>query len=231
MASPTRNRIWDRGLGVLNTDRDEKTNTITASLGDEVQGADISDNAEWWQHIGFASRPSKPEQGVAGPQVVALCASDGDVCIASRDVRCHGIYGALDYGETCLFAGGEDGTGQARVLLKKDGGIHLYTRRGNTPSGAGMVVQLDAQNNAIRLLNGSGFGLIIDADGVRVTAGANGGGLTVGADGGVKLIAKQQVQVDGATVLLGSVAVPVVNAALKGPTGITAVPSVKVLIE
>lgn len=234
MGATNRNVIWDRGLGVLNTVRDAVTNTILAMLGDEVAGASDSDDAEWWQHIGFASRPSKPEAGKAGPQVVVLRGSDHDACIASRDVRCHGLYGSLNYGETCIYAGGEDGTGQARVLLKADGGIHLYTRKGNTPSGVGMMVQLDAQNGAIRLVNDLGYGIIIDADGVKITAG--GAGITLaGSGGGIKVIGTGEVQVDGGKVVIGSMVVPVVNNALRGLGGVAgacvASPSSKVFIE
>lgn len=229
MAARSLGTIWDRGIGILNTVRDAVTNTILAQLGDEVAAQDISDNAEWWQQIGFASRPSKPERGKAGPQSIILRGAQRDACIASRDVRCNAVYGSLDYGETCIFAPGEDGTGQARALLKNDGGVHLYTRVGNSTGGAGMVVQLDAQSNAIRLVNGAGYGIVIDESGITLTAGES--ALTLSSDGSVKLVGKATTQVDGASIVIGSVAVPVANSAVRGPSGLVAQASLKVLIE
>lgn len=223
--------VWDRGLGILNTVRDTVTNTILAMLGDEEGDVTESAAAEWWQHIGFASRPSKPEKGKGGPQAVCLVGGDRDACIASRDTRCNALYAALDYGEFCVYAPGEDGTGQGRIFGKKDGSVFLYTRQGNSPAGAGMTIGIDATQNRITLLNASGFGIIIDDAGVRITAGGSGAGLTLGSTGAVTLAGTGQTQIDGATVLLGSVAVPAVNAAVRGPTGISAAPSPKVLIE
>lgn len=224
--------VWnvvERGLQILNTTREAVTNTILATLGDENGTVTDSADSEWWQHIGFASRPSKPEKGKGGPQAVLVRAGDRDACIASRDTRCNPIYGALDYGEFCVYAPGYDGLGQARVFGKKDGSLFLYTRVGNSSNGAGMTVSLDATNNRLTAINGAGFGLIVDESGVTLTAGQ--ASLRLGADGTVSLVGTAQTQVDGATVVLGSVAVPVVNSAVKGPTGIAASPSAKVLIE
>lgn len=223
--------IWQRGLDVLNTVVDSTTKVITAMLGDSTNEETTSANAEWWQHVGFASRPSKPTKGSASAQCVVLKASDVDAVIASRDVRGEAIKGNLSYGETCIYASGEDGTSQGRILLKTDGSVNLYTRVGNTDGGAGMVIMLTPSTNTISLVNGLGYGIIIDADGVKITAGGSGSGLTLNANGSVKLIGTGQTQIDGSTVLLGSVAVPVVNAALHGPTGISGAPSLKVLIE
>ena len=64
------------------------------------------------------------------------------------------------------------GNGQARALFKADGSIHLYTRKGNTAAGVGMTIQLDAASGAIRMLNDKGYGIIIDADGIKITTGA-----------------------------------------------------------
>jgi hypothetical protein len=222
--------IWNRGLDVLATAIDATTRTITAMLGDAVGEETISSNAEWWQPQGFASRPSKPTKGRPSAQVVLLRGSDVDACIACRDLRCQDIYGSLDYGETCIFAPGEDGTGQARILLKKDGGIHLYTRQGNTSGGAGMTIQVDAANNTIRLLNGNGHGIIIDATGVRITA--KDAGITVSSGtGNIVVAGKGDVSMDGGNVLLGmgsSPPVPAVTNVIHGATGVSGVASSKV---
>lgn len=229
MGALTPGTLWKRGLDVLNTVVDATTKTITAMLGDAVGEETSSANAEWWQHVGFASRPSKPTKGQPSAQVVTLTASDEDAVIASRDVRGQVIYGALSHGETCIYASGEDGASQGRVLLKTDGSINVYTRAGNTSGGAGMAIMVTPATNTISLVNGLGFGIIISEVGLKFTAGDS--AISLNADGSIKITAKGQAQIDGATVVLGSIAIPLVNAALKGPTGIAGVASLKVLIE
>ncbi len=229
MASRTVYNLIARGVSVIGTTRDALTNTVLALLGSDTGKLTESSSAEWWQHTGFASRPAKPDPSVGGPQAVIVRGADVDACIASRDTRCHGLYASLDYGEFCVYAPGYDAKGQARVLGKANGNLAMYTRVGNDPAGAGMTVQLDAQNNAVTILNGLGFGLIVDANGITLTSGK--ASLTLGADGTVSLVGMGQTQIDGTTIVLGSKAVPVANAALHGPTGISGAPSLKVIVE
>lgn len=218
--------VWDRGLGILATIRDSATNTILAMLGDEEGDVTESTDAEWWQHIGFASRPSKPERDKGGPQAIILRSTDRDCVIGSRDVRCHPLYENLDYGETCVYASGETGTGQGRMFLKKDGGVHLYTREGNSAGGAGMTVSLDPQSNRVMAINAKGYGLVIDDDGITLTAG--GASVTLKANGNVSVVGTGMTLLDGAGIMIGSKAV---LTAVRGPTGVSASPSPKVLIE
>lgn len=217
------------GLDILSSTLSATTKAILLQTGDAVKEGTDADAVEHWQHIGFASRPAKPEAGKKAAQCVVLKTSDRDVAIASRDLRGLDLYGSLDHGESCVYAAGADGNAQARVLLKKDGSISLYTRKGNTSSGAGMVIQVDAQNGAIRLINDKGYGIIIDGDGVKLTSRA--AGLSLGADGKVSLVGKGQTQIDGASVMLGSAGVVGVNSALTGVTGVSGKASVKVVIE
>lgn len=217
------------GLDVLSTAISATTKKITAQIGDAVTQRVDSSDVEWWQHVGFASRPAKPVAGRAAAQAVVLKTSDRDAAVASQDLRGLELYGNLDHGEFCVYASGEDGNGQARIFGKKDGSLHLYTRKGNTSAGAGMSIQIDPTAGAIRLINDLGYGIIIDADGVKITAG--GSGLTLNASGSAKLVAKGKMQVDGAGIVLGSAAVPGVNSALTGVTGVSGKASLKVLIE
>lgn len=228
--------LWDRGISILNSLRNEKTNTLTVNLGDDEGSITESSGAEWWQHIGFASRPSKVTQDenerkkVGGPQAVVFRGSDRDCVIASRDTRTHSLYANLDYGETCVFAPGYDGKAQGRIFLKKDGSIHMYTRAGNSSSGSGMTVSLDATNNRATLINGKGFGLIVDEDGVTLTAGD--AALVLKASGSISLTGKASTVIDGSSIILGAMATPTpVSYALRGPTGATGAPSLKVKIE
>lgn len=229
MKPPTISGIVHVGLDILTTVVNASTKRILAQTGDVVKDATDSDGAEWWQHVGFASRPPKPQAGKQAAQAVVLKTSDRDVVIGSVDQRGLALYGNLDHGESCLYAAGEDGEAQARVLLKKDGSINLYTRKGNTNSGAGLIVQIDAVNGAIRLINDKGYGIIIDSDGVKITSGS--ACLTLDSSGNARLIGKGQAQVDGSGIVLGSAAVLGVNSALTGVTALDGKPSTKVLIE
>ncbi|HVH44838.1 MAG TPA: hypothetical protein VM925_20935, partial [Labilithrix sp.] len=168
MAAPDLRGLIQAGFDVLTTTVDKVTKKITAQLGSVVGKTTDTDGAEWWQHYGLATRPPKPEAGKAAAQAVVVRMGDHDICIASQDLRGLELYGALDHGETCLYSAGADGNGQARVLLKKDGSVSLFTKQGNAAGGTGMIIQLDAGGNAIRLLNASGNGIIIDADGIKL---------------------------------------------------------------
>lgn len=123
------------GIDVLKTTVNAVTSTITAQIGDVVSQSVTSQDAEWWQHVGFASRPPAPSAGVSACQTVALRRSDRDACIASRDIRGQAIYGNLSDGETCLYAGGPKATGQAKVFLRSDGSASLVTTDTNTSLG------------------------------------------------------------------------------------------------
>lgn len=219
--------LFKIGRDILTTTVNAATKKILCQLGSVTEETTSADNVEWWQHVGFASRPPKPVAGKTAAQSITFSASDHDVCFASQDLRGLELYGSLGFGETCIYAPGEDGAAQARVLLKKNGSISLYTRVGNTSDGAGMILQLDPENDAIRITNGAGYGLIIDADGVRIFSGDK-AALTLSSGGTCSLVATQQCQVDGSSIVLGSVAVPVVNSVCVGPAGIAAAASTKV---
>lgn len=219
--------LIDIGLDILTTSV-ASTGRIIAQVGDVVSGAVYYNSVEWWQHVGYASRPPKPVAGKKAAQAVLLKTSDRDVIVASVDQRGLDLYVGLDFGESCMYAAGEDGNAQGRIFIKKDGSIHLYTRKGNTPDGAGMTIQVDPTNGAIRLLNDQGYGLIVDADGITLTSGN--ASLVLGADGKIELIGKGTCQIDGSGICLGSNAVPGVNSALTGATGLVGVASTKVLI-
>jgi hypothetical protein len=234
MAAPDLSGLIHFGYNVLRTTVADKTKKILAQLGDvggpnsDDPASTDSDNADWVQHVGFASRPSKAVPPDAA-QVVVIRGGDRDTCIASQDLRGLELYGQLKEGESCVYAPGEAGKGQARALFKADGSIHLYTRKGNTESGKGMTIQMDAAAGAIRMLNDLGHAIIIDESGITLTVGE--AALVLGSDGSATLTGTGATQVDGKTVVLGSNVLPVVNSALKGPTGVAGVASLKVLIE
>lgn len=206
-------------------------NTIMLQVGDANAGESHADEAELWQHVGLASRPSPPTGSGANKeaaQAVMIRLSDYDVVLATRDTRFQDIYGNLRDGETCLYATGSDGKGQARTILKHDGSINLYTKLGNSPTGKGMGIFIDPNNDRISIVNSKGYGIIINEDGALVTAKDS--ALKLDGSGSASLIGKGRVQVDGGSIVLGAVAVPGVNNALTGPTGIAGIASTKVFI-
>lgn len=169
------------GINVLKTTVDTTTKTILAQLGDVI-GSDVEgDNAEWWQHVGFSSRPSNPVAGVSAAEAIGIRASDRDLCFGSRDLRSQGIYGSLSDGETCVWAGGSDGAAQGRILLKANGNVSVYTAQGNVAGGPSVTMQANADgsinlasqygaiqisNAGIKLMFGNSSGIQCDANGV-----------------------------------------------------------------
>jgi hypothetical protein len=232
MGRQTLSSVFQVGLDILSTVRDTVTKTILANLGDVVTEQSESDEAEWWQHVGFASRPSKADKTAhVAAQCVTLRTGGRDAVIASRDLRGQTLAGNLQPGETCIYASGDSGTAQARILLKADGSINLYTREGNTESGGGMAIMLTPSSDTISIVNSAGFGLVISPDGVKLTAGD--AGLTLDASGGIKLVGTATTQIDGTTIALGANPAmnPATNSVLTGLVGMTGKPSLKVLSE
>lgn len=227
MASPTLAGMFAVGIDVLATVVSSTTKLITAQLGDVFRNLAETDEAEWWQHVGFASRPSLPKPGEAACQALALRQGGRDVLFGSRDKRGADLAGSLKDGETCVYAAGADGKSQGRILLKADGSVSVFTRKGNDPKGVGMCISVEPKTDSITIVNSAGHGLKIDSDGVKIFA--NGAAAVVlGADGSVVVNGSSHVVVDGTAILLGAGATPA-SLALSGPP--PGKPSVKVLVE
>jgi hypothetical protein len=111
---------FNPGADVLGTTQNEQ-GTLLAQTGDVVGEEAHSDGAEWWQHVGFASRPAKAKAGESACQAVTLEQGSNDVCIASRDIRGAALYGRLGEGESCVYAGGPDNAGTCKVTLYNAG--------------------------------------------------------------------------------------------------------------
>jgi hypothetical protein len=204
---------------VLTSTKDETTGTLTYQLGDAINAEVVSDGAESWSHFGFASRPSEVEPSEEdAPQSISIARSDRDLVIAERDVRGQQIYGNLKAGETCLYAAGKDTTGQARILLKQDGGINLYTKFGNAEGGDGIAILLNAQDDSITLTNSQGVGIRISNDGVQI----------IGKGGSAGIVVSDKIELSSDTIqvpnlnVLGGLAVGAGGLNVGGPTTLTA---------
>lgn len=172
----------DIGHDVLGTSINTKNGAISAQLGDSVSSEAIAEEAEWFQHVGFASRPSKAEPGKSACQVLSMERTDRDVCFASRDVRYSSAYGALGEGETCLYATGPNGTGTGLVALSDDGqsaSVTLSVKQGNS-SGANPVSIAVSTDGKITLTSGSAK-ITIDQSGSVTIEGTS---INLGALGG-----------------------------------------------
>jgi hypothetical protein len=124
------------GEDLLSTRRDAASNTIFAQTGDVVAEEAQGQECEFWQHVGFCSRPPQAVQGKTCAQAVTVRGSQRDAVVASRDLRAQEMYGLLSEGETCLYAAGKDGNSQARILLKDDGSINFVTTEADKDSGS-----------------------------------------------------------------------------------------------
>lgn len=211
MASPDLRGFIQSGLDILTTTVNSVTKKILAQLGDVHRESTDSDNAEVWQQVGFASRPAKPHPGKQAAQAVTIKAGDYDIVIATQDLRGLELYGQLDHGETCLYAPGEDGNAQGRVLLKKNGSINIFTKKGNAPNGAGMGIFVNPEDGSIAIAGPDGAAVILGSDS-SVKVFNSGGSIQIGADGACKVTSTVKMSISAPSIVLGgSVAAPVVN--------------------
>lgn len=183
------------GIGILRTFIAD-TKAIMAQTGDAATGEVEADNVTWMQHVGLISRPPKPVAGKQSAEAVSLRFHDHDVIVASRDLRGLELAGQLGEGETCIYAAGPDGQGQARLLVKGDGAIAMYALKGNAPGGDSVTMQLlpsgeihlagpfgglSITDGKVTMMTGAGAGVQLDASGVSLL------GQTIVANGSVVL--------------------------------------------
>jgi hypothetical protein len=166
---PSVQQMIQVGLDVLGTTVDAAAKIIRANIGDVTHEDSEFDAAEWWQHVGFASRPRKPEPGKQSAQVVTVRRSDFDACISSRDVRDGAVFSDLNHGETAIYAMGGDGAGTARVFLRADNTIEIKNVNASItvkPSGEIVIknatgnVTLDASGKVALGLAAPQFGVV-----------------------------------------------------------------------
>lgn len=156
----------EEGLDVLGTSVNDKNGAVSAQLGDAVSQEAVAEDAEWFQHVGFASRPARATPGKSSCQVLSLERTGRDVCYASRDLRKAPPYGALGEGETCLYANGPNGTGTATAELRDDGtdaSVVLSVRQGNASNGGAVRVELSSDGK-VTITAGSAS-VVVDASG------------------------------------------------------------------
>lgn len=188
---------------------------------DRMQGAEILARVR----SGLSSLPPKgTEVLIAFPRGMETKPGAGVIIAELSRVQNTATYGNLAENELCLAPGSADAI--ARILMKANNSINLYTK---TPANKGMLISMDPSTDTISIVNSKGYGIIIDPTGIKLTAKDS--GIQLGDDGNSKFISKKQTQIDGATIMLGSVGVPGANSAIHGPAGMAGIASLKVLIE
>ncbi len=153
-------------LDVLGTSVNDKNGAISAQTGDSVSQESVAEEAEWFQHVGFASRPARAEPGKSACQVLTVERTGRDVCYASRDIRRAPPYGALGEGETVLFASGPNNQGTGCVELRDDGtdaSVLLYVRQGNVAGGEKVRVEVTS-SGVVNIVAGQAS-VVVDAAG------------------------------------------------------------------
>jgi hypothetical protein len=128
---------------IVGSQRDEETNSITCQLGSAENQETELENCELWQQYGFVSRPPNASAGPDGAtQALAFHTSGHPTILATKDHRSQELYGKMKPGSACIFATGENGTGMARILVKGNGDIVLFTTEDNTETGAGTYFKI-----------------------------------------------------------------------------------------
>lgn len=122
-------------INILNTSLSDGDNTILAQLGDVINNQSYYNDAQWMQHVGFASLPPVAVAGQSASEAMIYHTTERDYVFASRDYNSQNKYGSLQPGETCLYGAGTDGKAQGKCLINKDGQIILSTTTTNTDSG------------------------------------------------------------------------------------------------
>ena len=204
------------GFDVLAMSVDATTGALLAQTGDAVSGQADGNGAEWWQHVGFSSRPSPPTAGQPAAQGISIKRSDHDLVIASRDIRALNSIGNLKDGETVIWATGANGMGQGKVLLKQDGSVTMFTTDSNAPGGNAVMWRISPTGLQFAAPWGT---LAFDKYGFRVTT-AGGQSMNLGAVGGLPgplaaltgyfTISAGLVKLDAPLVLLGPSTSPLV---------------------
>jgi len=188
--------LFQLGADILSSRIDRVTRKVLLQIGNVAGEVAEGDNVEQIQHNGFVSRPPNPEAGKKASQAFIIRRGDHDVSIAEQDLRGLELAGELGPGETCVYAAGADGKGQARLLLKGNGAIAMYALEGNEPGGASVTVQclpsgeiniagpfggMQVKDGKLTIMSGSSAGVQLDANGVSLL------GQTIIANGSVVL--------------------------------------------
>ena len=172
---------------VLTTSLNSKNGALSAQIGDSTSSDVTSDEAEWFQHVGFASRPSLSEAGKPSCQALTIETTGRDVCYASMDLRGTTTYGSLNNGETCIYANGPNGGGTGIVILKdegRDASVEMSVKRGN--SSAGVKVRVVVASDGTVTIESGATSITLDA--ATGSVSIEGSSISLGGLGGLPVV-------------------------------------------
>ena len=239
MPAPSIEDIFNIGASIMGSSVNDKNNTISMTTGDAVIKEITGPKTQFWQHCGFASRPALAAPGIGAAQSINIVRANGDISIASRDLRDQQIYGNLGPGDTCVYGTGATGLGQARVMVSgNDGSVTLSTTTDgsngvgkNTDAGVGVYLRIDTDKLQFTAPWGS---LVFDRTGFHIKTSSGAGFdlinmpaslVAFGGNCQAKITASQ-ITMDAPTVFLGpsvtnggSAYMPAVYGVVPGPVG------------
>ena len=156
MPPSQREDTFSLGVDILGTRQNER-GTMLAQTGDVIGEGVSSVDAEFWQHVGFASRPAKAVVGKDACQAITINTGSADVVIATRDLRANALIGTLKEGDTLIYAAGPANAGTAKLLLSGDGSVTV------TAGGTTVVIKGDSvavNSGKVNLGNGAAEGVV-----------------------------------------------------------------------
>lgn len=146
--------------------------SILLQVGDVLSGEVERSDAECYGVPGIISVPANPTATQASAEVMTLRYGDRALCVAGRDLVSQSLAGALNPGETAVYAPGANGQGQARILLKDTGdtsSITIYTTEGNVSDGSSIAIQATSEGK-INLAASTYGALTMSSDGITMAA-------------------------------------------------------------
>ena len=204
-------------------------NSVLLTLGNAVSGEIYTTQAILYNSPGIYSVPlpsgTIDNQGnytatnvsPTACQAVCYVQNSNWVVMQVRDTRGQTNQGNIQPGEIALQVLGA----QARIILKQDSSINLYTLN----NGSSMGLFIAPNEDTISCINSKGYGFQITDVGVNIFASTSapaGGSLSLKTDGNTSLLGTKVTQIDGANIVLGSNPAlnPITNAICINPTAI-----------
>lgn len=180
MGSPNIEDLFNFGASIMGSVVNEKNNTISVTTGDAIIGEVTGPSTQLWQNCGFASRPAMAAPGLGSAESINIVRANGDISIATRDLRDQAIYGNLGPGDTCVYGTGATGLGQARVYVNgNDGSVTISTTADsqsggakNTDTGVGVYLRIDTDKLQFTAPWGS---LVFDRSGFHLKTASGAG--------------------------------------------------------
>lgn len=193
---------------------------VRLTIGDSRDDKAVAADASMWSMDGFFSRP-KPPDSTGSSEAIYIVDGDDKIVIATRDNRFADLVGTLNPGDRAIVAG------DARIFVKEDGSITLYTV--SQPDDDNMLLHMSGKDGKFILAIGTAR-IVITND--RIEFATNDASLVLDADG-ISVAGKHCAFLTGSGQLGAGALLPPaplvppapLSSILKGPTGMAGSPS------